>query len=75
MSFFWKQWFDGNEANETKEDRLLTIMRENYDRVTISRNGVVRVNLENDDVQKEIGKHIKKLQELEEFESRHKHAY
>lgn len=72
MSFFWKPWFDGNED---KEDRLLTIMRKNYDRVTISRNGVVRVNLENDDVQKEIDKHIKKLQELEEFESRQKHAY
>lgn len=51
-----------------KPDRLLKLMLKNHERVTISHNGVVRVNLENEDVKKEIQKHIDKLKELDELE-------
>ncbi|EKO3399264.1 hypothetical protein SD340_003661 [Vibrio fluvialis] len=64
MSDFWNFFFKC-ENDDSKEDRLLTIMRQNHDRVTISRSGVVRVNLENEDVKNEIDKHIQKLKELE----------
>ncbi|MGU3845339.1 hypothetical protein ACVZHT_27605, partial [Vibrio diabolicus] len=61
LSFFCKN-------KDEKPDRLLKLMLKNHDRVTISHNGVVRVNLDNEDVKKEIQKHIDKLQELEELD-------
>ncbi|NRB66303.1 MAG: hypothetical protein HRU48_02880 [Vibrio sp.] len=53
---------------DEKPDRLLALMLQNHERVTISHNGVVRVNLENEDVKREIQKHIDKLKELDELE-------
>ncbi|CAM3177559.1 hypothetical protein [Vibrio neptunius] len=53
---------------DEKPDRLLTLMLQNHERVTISHNGVVRVNLDNEDVKREIQKHIDKLKELDELE-------
>jgi hypothetical protein len=53
---------------EEKPDRLLELMLKNHDRVTISSNGVVRLNLDNEDVQKEIQKHIDQLKELDELD-------
>jgi hypothetical protein len=57
-----------SSKKDEKPDRLLKLMLKNHDRVTISHNGVVRVNLENEDVKKEIQKHIDKLKELDELE-------
>lgn len=57
-----------SSKKDEKPDRLLNLMLKNHDRVIISHNGVVRVNLENEDVKKEIQKHIDKLKELDELE-------
>lgn len=54
-------WF----RKQDESDRLLQIMKDNRERVTISSNGVVRLNLENEEVQKKIRNDLEKLKELE----------
>lgn len=54
-------WF----RKQDESDRLLQIMKDNRERVTISSNGVVRLNLDNEEVQKKIRNDLEKLKELE----------
>lgn len=56
-----------NRKASPKDDteRLLEIMKKNRDRVTVSKNGVIRVNLHNEDVMKNIRKKFEKLKALE----------
>ncbi|OOE75184.1 hypothetical protein BZG23_06150 [Salinivibrio sp. ML290] len=51
---------------QDESDRLLSIMKTNRDRVTVSANGVVRVNLQSEDVKRKIRKDVEKLRELKE---------
>lgn len=55
------KWF--KKPNDS--DRLLEIMKTNRSRVTISKNGVVRLNLKNKEVQEKIRKDMEKLEQLE----------
>ncbi|EPH6376534.1 hypothetical protein ACS0KR_004084 [Vibrio alginolyticus] len=48
-----------------ESDRLLKIMKTNRSRVIISKNGVVRLNLKDKDVQDKIRKDMEKLGQLE----------
>ncbi|EJE4558006.1 hypothetical protein BWI06_RS13140 [Vibrio parahaemolyticus] len=55
------KWFQKPDES----DRLLKIMKTNRSRVIISKNGVVRLNLEDKDVQDKIRKDMEKLGQLE----------
>lgn len=55
------KWFQKPDDS----DRLLEIMKTNRSRVIISKNGVVRLNLKDKDVQEKIRKDMEKLGQLE----------
>lgn len=55
------KWFQKPDES----DRLLKIMKTNRSRVIISKNGVVRLNLKDKDVQDKIRKDMEKLGQLE----------
>ncbi|QPK06514.1 hypothetical protein [Vibrio kanaloae] len=56
-------WF----KQQDDSDRLLKIMKENRNRVTISSNGVVRLNLQNEEVMDKIRADMEKLKELDKI--------
>ncbi|MEZ8363737.1 hypothetical protein AB6C96_01155 [Vibrio cyclitrophicus] len=56
-------WF----KQQDDSDRLLKIMKENRNRVTISSNGVVRLNLQNEEVMEKIRADMEKLKELDKI--------
>lgn len=47
-----------------EQDRLLKIMKENRNRVTVSANGVIRLNLNNEEVMDKIREDMDKLKQL-----------
>ncbi|MEZ8881777.1 hypothetical protein AB4150_13160 [Vibrio cyclitrophicus] len=58
-------WF----KQQDDSDRLLKIMKENRNRVTISSNGVVRLNLQNEEVMDKIRADMEKLKELDKIKA------
>ncbi len=58
-------WF----KQQDDSDRLLRIMKENRNRVTISSNGVVRLNLQNEEVMDKIRADMEKLKELDKIKA------
>ncbi|OCH13798.1 hypothetical protein A6E05_05685 [Aliivibrio sp. 1S165] len=54
--------------SKKKDDYLLQIMLANQDRVTIGDSGVIRVNFDNEDVQRKLQADLDKLKELKELD-------
>lgn len=59
--------FGWMKSNNDTEDRLLNIMKKNRQRVTVSPDGVIRINFKNKEVLKKIQQDMKILKELEEM--------
>jgi hypothetical protein len=59
--------FGWMRAKDESDNRLLEIMKNNRNRVTVSADGVVRLNLNNKDVRKKISDDIEILKQLKEI--------
>ncbi|ASM11862.1 hypothetical protein MOW49_003730 [Serratia marcescens] len=62
--------FKGRSHKKDSVDRLTTILIDNQDRLSIDRDGVISINLDNEKVRKEMKRQLQHLAQVEPVKAR-----